>query len=522
MEEDMSTQNDVVKAKESVWKQLELKPELPGAFGPAHLADDPKAPLFRSSSPIDQSEIALIVSASAAQYDQVVSHAQKTAQWWRTVPAPRRGELVRQIGLVLREQQDALGTLITLEMGKILAEGRGEVQEAIDIADFAVGLSRQLYGNTMHSERPGHRMYEQWHPLGVVGVITAFNFPMAVWAWNAMLAVVCGNAVVWKPSELTPVCAIALNSLCRSVAKRFDPQAEGLFSLVVGSSSEFGKKIAADTRIPLVSATGSCAMGRSVGVAVADRLGKSLLELGGNNAVIVAEDADMKLVVRSTLFGAVGTAGQRCTTTRRVLIHSSRKQEFLAQMKAAYEQIRIGNPLDPQTLLGPLIHERSVQSYLAAIKQAKVQGGSVVYGGRVLSDLGPLCVQPSLIDMPAQSSIVREETFAPLLYVMSYNTIEEALVLHNDVPQGLSSALFTQSLRTAERFLGAGGSDCGIANINLGTSGAEIGGAFGGEKDTGGGRESGSDSWRAYMRRQTNTINFSNELPLAQGIQFDI
>jgi aldehyde dehydrogenase (NAD+) len=429
--------------------------------------------------------------------------------------------LVRDIAEALRNKKAELGRLVTLESGKILAEGEGEIQEAIDIADFAVGLSRQLYGLSMHSERPQHRMYEQWHPLGVVGVITAFNFPAAVWAWNSLLAVVCGNSVLWKPSEHTPLVAIAMHKICAEVAAAHGHP--GLFGLVVGDGPELGKKIAADERIPLVSATGSCRMGKSVAEVVGRRLGKSLLELGGNNAIIVLDDADMDLVVRSTLFGAVGTAGQRCTSTRRVLIHKSVEAQFVERMLKAYASVRIGNPLESGVLMGPLINQQAVRGYFEAIEQAKRQGGQILCGAKLAtSQLSSLYVEPTLVRANSSMPIVSEETFAPILYIIPVENLADAIAQNNSVRQGLSSAIFTRNLQCAERFLGAEGSDCGIANVNLGTSGAEIGGAFGGEKETGGGRESGSDSWRAYMRRQTNTINYGNELPLAQGIRFDV
>jgi aldehyde dehydrogenase (NAD+) len=404
-------------------------------------------------------------------------------------------------------------------MGKILTEGEGEVQEAIDIADFAVGLSRQLYGKTMHSERRNHRMYEQWHPLGVIGVVTAFNFPAAVWAWNSMIAAVCGDTVVWKPSELTPLTAVAINSICRSVANEVG--FEGIFSLVVGDGPSLGKRIAGDRRIPCVSATGSCRMGRDVAKTVGDRLGRCILELGGNNAVIVMDDADMDIVMPGVLFGAVGTAGQRCTTVRRALVHENMYETFVTKMTGAYKQIKIGNPLEKGVLMGPLVSQAAVDAYKAAIARVSQEGGEVLYGGKVVLGLAsPLYVEPTIVKAHAGMQLVKEETFAPILFVVPFKSVEEAIALNNDVPQGLSSAIFTRNLKVAERFLSAAGSDCGIANVNIGTSGAEIGGAFGGEKDTGGGRESGSDSWKQYMRRQTSTINFGDDAPLAQGVQF--
>lgn len=474
-----------------------------------------------SYSPIDGAALAQVVVTTEQEYDQVVKDSQETFREWRMVPAPQRGLIVREMGEEMRAKKRELGALISLECGKILAEGEGEVQEAIDIADFAVGLSRQLYGKTMHSERARHRMYEQWHPLGPVGVITAFNFPMAVWAWNAMLAAVCGDTVIWKPSELTPLCALALNRICREVAERHGFPA--LFSVVVGDGPQLGQRLAADRRIPLISATGSCRMGRAVAETVGKRLGKSILELGGNNAVIVLDDADIDMAVRSTLFGAVGTAGQRCTSTRRILIQRGVAKEFTDRLAAAYRQVKIGNPLEEGVLMGPLIHEGAVESYRHALEQIRAQGGEVVCGGRVLEGKpSNLYVEPCIVRARHDMPIVREETFAPILYIIEVDDLEQAIAYNNEVPQGLSSAIFTRSVQHAEQFLAAIGSDCGIANVNIGTSGAEIGGAFGGEKDTGGGRESGSDSWKQYMRRQTNTINWSNDLPLAQGIKFDV
>lgn len=505
---------------ESVLKELGLSNQLLGSYGvrPYEPASEKRVQSF---SPIDGKLIASVSVTSEEQYENILTEAQETFLEWRKVPAPERGQVVREIGDALREYKNALGELVTIEMGKILAEGKGEVQEAIDIADFAVGLSRQLYGRTMHSERPLHRMYEQWHPLGVVGVITAFNFPAAVWAWNAMVAAVCGDVILWKPSEYVPVTAVALTEICRKVAEKHG--FPGLFSLVVDDGPDLGKAISADVRIPLISATGSCRMGRSVAEVVGARLGRSLLELGGNNAIIVLDDADLDLVVPSVLFGAVGTAGQRCTSTRRILIHRDKQDEFLKRLKAAYEQVPIGNPLESNTLMGPLIHENAVKAYEAAVAAVPAQGGEVVFGGQVLSGYdSSLYVQPTIVKAHREMELVQEETFAPILYVIGVESYEEAIEIHNEVSQGLSSAIFTNSLREAERFLSYAGSDCGIANVNIGTSGAEIGGAFGGEKDTGGGRESGSDSWKQYMRRQTNTINYSTDLPLAQGIQFGV
>lgn len=472
-----------------------------------------------SRSPIDLSELGRVTVSDNSQYAQVVEQSGATFLAWRMVPAPKRGELVREIAQELRSNKEALGRLITLECGKILSEGLGEVQEAIDIADFAVGLSRQLYGSSMHSERPLHRMYEQWHPLGPVGVITAFNFPMAVWAWNAMIAAVCGNTVIWKPSQLTPLCAVALNRICRKVAKRHGFPA--LFALVTDSSAEIGKAIADDVRIPLVSATGSCSMGRSVGERVASRFGRSILELGGNNAIIVLDDCDLDLATRAILFGSVGTAGQRCTSTRRVLVQSGIAETLIERLIAGYKQIKIGDPFQPGTLMGPLISEAAVKTFSAGVARIEEEGGKILYGGSKLDGMpSPLYVQPTLARSRREMTIVKEEIFAPILHLITVRDLSEAIEANNEVPQGLSSAIFTDSVRSAERFLSHLGSDCGIANVNIGTSGAEIGGAFGGEKATGGGREAGSDSWKAYMRRQTNTINWSPDLPLAQGISF--
>jgi len=479
---------------------------------------------LESLSPIDGNPLAAVRFANQADYERVIERARAAFMSWRSVPAPKRGEVVRQIGAELRQHKKALGALVTLEMGKIRAEGEGEVQEMIDICDFAVGLSRQLYGLSMHSERPGHRMYEQWHPLGIVGVISAFNFPVAVWAWNAALAWVCGDSVVWKPSEKTPLTAIACTRIAARVFERngYDP---ALASLVIGTGSQIGELLAADRRVPLVSATGSCRMGRRVGAVVAERLGRSLLELGGNNAIIVAPSADLELAVRAILFGAVGTAGQRCTSTRRIIAHQSIYEELKARLSSAYQQVKIGDPLDSQTLMGPLIDLPALDSMQAALRSLEEQGGRIVWGGRPLDPesgvpQGGAYVEPCLAEATPDTPIVREETFAPILYLLQYETLEQAIAMQNSVPQGLSSAIFTTDLLEAERFLAASGSDCGIANVNIGTSGAEIGGAFGGEKETGGGRESGSDAWKAYMRRQTNTINYSGELPLAQGIEF--
>ena len=482
---------------------------------------DPAGEWMETVSPGDGSVIARVKQASEADYEHVVDTAVKTFDAWRRLPAPQRGELIRQMGQLLRDHKTALGKLVALEMGKIQAEGEGEVQEMIDIADFALGLSRQQYGLTIKSERPQHRLTEQWHPLGPVGIITAFNFPVAVWAWNAMVASVCGDVTIWKPSPKVPLTAVAVHKLMQRVLG--DAGWEGVMSLVVGPNDPIGERLIRDTRIPLISATGSVRMGRYVGQVVAGRLGRSILELGGNNGMIITEDADMDLATRAIVFGAVGTAGQRCTSTRRLLVHKSIAPELIDRLVKAYAQVRIGDPLAPGTLMGPLIDQHAVATMMQALETIKAQGGEILYGGQRLegSDYpGGRYVTPTLVKATPEMDIVREETFAPILYVMEYESLDDAIRRHNDVPQGLSSAMFTNSLRSAERFLSEIGSDTGIANINIGTSGAEIGGAFGGEKDTGGGRESGSDAWKAYMRRQTQTINWSTEMPLAQGIQF--
>ena len=437
---------------------------------------------------------------------------------WRELPAPKRGEVVRDLGEALRELKEPLGDLVSLEMGKIRAEGHGEVQEMIDICDFATGLSRQLYGLTIASERPGHRMMEQWHPLGPIGVISAFNFPVAVWSWNAALAAVCGDTVIWKPAEPSPLTAIAVQHIANRVMA--DHGLTGIFTLAAGTGSIVGEAMLHDARLPLVSFTGSTAIGRHVASAVAGRFGRTILELGGNNAIIVAEDANLEMAVRAIVFGAVGTAGQRCTSTRRIIAHTSILPALTERLLKVYTQVRIGDPLASGTLMGPLVTAKAVTDMEAAIAQAKTEGGTVLCGGGRRSDLGPQFVEPTIIRMPAQSAIVRQETFAPILYLLEYERFEDAMTMHNDVPQGLSSAVFTESMRRAEEFVSPRGSDCGIANVNIGTSGAEIGGAFGGEKETGGGRESGSDAWKGYMRRQTNTVNWSTALPLAQGITF--
>jgi len=504
---------------QSLLHKLGLAAVNPGACtGPGAWITDPAGSRLTSYNPGTGEAIAEVAQATGATYDVVVAAAQAAFETWRMLPAPRRGLVVRELGEALREAREPLGELVALEMGKIRAEGVGEVQEMIDICDFAVGLSRQLYGLSMHSERPGHRMYEQWHPLGVIGIISSFNFPVAVWSWNAAIAAACGDTMVWKPSSITPLCAVAVQHICNRVMA--DHGLAGVFTLCMGESLEVGERMIQDPRLPLVSFTGSTRVGRHVAETVARRLGRTILELGGNNAIIVAPDADLDLAVRGILFGAVGTAGQRCTTTRRLIAHASVVDALVERLVHAYGQVRIGDPLAPGTLMGPLVTASAVDDMMAAIAAAQAQGGRLVYGGGRRAELGAQYVEPAIIRMPVQSPMVCEETFAPILYVMGYETVEEAIRIHNDVPQGLSSAIFTTNLLTAEQFLSAAGSDCGIANVNIGTSGAEIGGAFGGEKDTGGGRESGSDSWKAYMRRQTNTINWSKDMPLAQGIEF--
>lgn len=479
--------------------------------------------LLSSFSPVDGLLIAKTYLSDDNGFETVVRKADEAFLEWRNWTAPRRGEVVRQIGNKLREYKASLGKLVSYEMGKSLQEGMGEVQEMIDICDFAVGLSRQLYGLTTQSERPGHRMYEQWHPLGVTGIISAFNFPVAVWSWNAMIALVCGNTCIWKPSEKVPLCAIACQNIISEVLMK-NGVPEGVLCLLIGDRS-VGEKMANDPRIPLISATGSTRMGKSVASAVATRLGKTILELGGNNAIIVSKDADLDMAVIASVFGAVGTAGQRCTTTRRLIIHESVYEKFKSKLVGAYNQLKIGNPLDEKNHVGPLIDTEAVDQYSRAIIECKLQGGHFVVDGGILEgeEFKSGCyVKPCVAEVLPEFAIVHQETFAPILYIMKYRNIEEAIAIQNSVPQGLSSSIMTLNLREAERFLSASGSDCGIANVNIGTSGAEIGGAFGGEKETGGGRESGSDAWRNYMRRQTNTINWSDNLPLAQGIVFNI
>tara|TARA_Y100000766_G_C18907232_1_gene606462 strand:+ start:540 stop:2078 length:1539 start_codon:yes stop_codon:yes gene_type:complete len=474
-------------------------------------------------SPVDGKKIASVIETSSKSYEEVVATAQKSFLKWRNLPAPARGEIVRQIGNELRKSKNALGSLVSYEMGKSYQEGLGEVQEMIDICDFSVGLSRQLYGLTMHSERPNHRMYEQWHPLGIVGIISAFNFPVAVWSWNAMIALVCGNVCIWKPSEKTPLSAVATHNIILKILKKNN--AHGVLNLVTDCDKKIlGKKIASDKRISLVSATGSTRMGKSVAKTVGERLGKSLLELGGNNAMIISQHANLDIAIRGAVFGAVGTAGQRCTTTRRLIIHDSIYEKFKDLLVKAYKQIKIGNPLDENNHMGPLIDKEAVKMYENALKEILKEGGEPVVEGKVLNGIGyesGCYVSPAIYSVKNNYKIVQSETFAPILYLIKYKKLSDAILIQNDVPQGLSSSLMTTKISEAEEFLSSSGSDCGIANVNIGTSGAEIGGAFGGEKETGGGRESGSDSWKAYMRRQTNTINYSDDLPLAQGIKFD-
>ncbi|MCB0612088.1 MAG: aldehyde dehydrogenase family protein [Phaeodactylibacter sp.] len=478
---------------------------------------------LQSFSPVDGTLIGSVSKTTREEYDHVIGKAQEAFKVWRTLPAPQRGEIVRQYGNELRKHKDALGRLVSYEMGKSLQEGWGEVQEMIDICDFAVGLSRQLYGLTMHSERPNHRMYEQWHPLGIVGIISAFNFPVAVWSWNAMIAMVCGDVTVWKASEKTPLCSVACQNILQEVLKANEVP-EGV-SCIINGDYQVGEYMTHDSRVPLVSATGSIRMGKIVGTALAARLGRALLELGGNNAIIVTPSADLDLVLTGALFGAVGTAGQRCTSTRRLIIHESIYDEVKNKLAKAYGQLRIGNPLDQNIHVGPLIDRDAVKNYLDAIEKAKKEGGKFAVEGGVLKGEGyesGCYVRPCIAEVQHDFEIVHHETFAPILYLIKYKDLDEAIAYHNEVPQGLSSAIMTTNLRESERFLSCAGSDCGIANVNIGTSGAEIGGAFGGEKETGGGRESGSDAWKAYMRRQTNTINYSTDLPLAQGIKFDL
>jgi len=499
-----------------ILERLHVEPLNSGACYGDWIAD-PSGGELDSFNPATGELLAKVQMAGPDDYESVVAHAREAFLDWRMIPAPKRGEIVREIANELREHKADLGALVTLEMGKIAAEGQGEVQEMIDIADFAVGLSRQLYGLTMHSERPGHRMYEQWHPLGVIGVISAFNFPVAVWSWNAMIAAVCGDCVLWRPSSETPLTAIAVQKICNRVTDRHG--LKGVFNLVIGPSRPIGETLIHDRRIPLISFTGSTEVGRHVSEVVAERLGRSILELGGNNGIIVMNDANTDLAIRAILFGAVGTAGQRCTTTRRIFLQRGIAPRIVDALVQAYKQVRIGDPLEPETLMGPLINRRAVDDMMEGLERIRGQGGEIISGGGRITGC---FVEPTLVRARPEMPILKEEIFAPILYILEFDQLDEAIHWHNDVPQGLSSAMFTTNLISAETFLSHRGSDCGIANINIGTSGAEIGGAFGGEKDTGGGRESGSDAWKAYMRRQTNTINWSAQLPLAQGIEFDV
>ncbi|MGH8717681.1 MAG: L-piperidine-6-carboxylate dehydrogenase [Burkholderiales bacterium] len=493
---------------------LDLKPHNPAAYANSWRSGQGE---LASVNPATGEVIATSGKAAAEDYEQVVQNAREAFASWRLTPAPKRGELVRRFADLLRANKEALGTLISIETGKIKQEGLGEVQEMIDIADFAVGQSRMLYGSTMHSERPLHRMYEQWHPLGLVGVITAFNFPVAVWAWNAFIAAVCGNVIVWKPSPKTPLCAIAVQYLANEAMR--ESGAPGVFSLFITDSDQLAEQFVADDRVALISFTGSSAVGKNVASIAAARMKRCLLECSGNNAIIVDETADLELATRAIVFGAAGTAGQRCTSTRRLIVHDQRGAELKERLIRAYGQLKIGNPLDSETLMGPLIDRAAVARFVQTISEIRAQGGDIVYGGNALKRAG-FFVEPTLARAENDWPVVQRETFAPILYLITCADLDEAIAINNAVPQGLSSALFTNSLKNAERFLSAVGSDCGIANVNIGTSGAEIGGAFGGEKETGGGREAGSDSWKAYMRRQTNTINWGDELPLAQGIKF--
>jgi L-aminoadipate-semialdehyde dehydrogenase len=522
---------DKTMTKDEILAALGIDDTNSGGFAGSWVGSGPDLDVY---SPIDGSRLATVQQVTEAEYDTIVDQAKAAFLDWRKVPAPRRGEIVRQIGNRLREKKEALGALVTLEMGKIRAEGEGEVQEMIDICDFATGLSRQLYGLTMQSERPDHHMREQWHPLGVVGVISAFNFPVAVWSWNAALAAVCGDVTVWKPASGTPLTAIAVTKIAAEVCAENDVD-PAIFSLVVGKGSTVGDRLLHDKRIPLVSATGSCGVGRRVAEVVGKRLARTILELGGNNAIVVTPSANLDLTLPAILFGAVGTGGQRCTSTRRIIVHRSVRDELVSRLVRAYEHVRIGDPLDEDTLMGPLVNEQAVDDLLAARQAVQDAGGEILYGGeRLEGDAYPggLYVTPCIAAAENHYQIVQDETFAPILYIIDYGSadatpaeavseIEEALEIHNGVPQGLSSSIFTDNFREAEYFLSHRGSDCGIANVNIGTSGAEIGGAFGGEKETGGGRESGSDAWKSYMRRQTNTVNWSTDLPLAQGISFD-
>ncbi len=509
----------MIKKSKALLSELCIKDVNPGAcYGPDNWITDPRGSEIISYNPTTGEPIARVIEATPEAYERVIAEALDAFDRWRIVPAPKRGAVVRDLGNALRELKEPLGDLISLEMGKIQAEAQGEVQEMIDICEFAVGLSRQLYGLTMASERPAHRMMEQWHPLGAMGVITAFNFPVAVWSWNSAIATVCGDPVVWKPAVPASLCAIAVQHITNRVLA--DYELRGILNLIIGQGSSMGERMLKDNRLPLISFTGSTLVGRRVAEVVARRFGRTILELGGNNAIIVTEEANLDLATHAILFGAIGTAAQRCTSTRRIIVHKRIAENLINRLVQAYAQVRIGDPLDPATLMGPLITADAVDEMFKALEQAKADGGEVLCGAHRRPDLGPQFVEPTIVRMPAQTDIVKKETFAPILYILQYENLRDALTIHNEVSQGLSSAIFTESLRQAEEFLSARGSDCGIANVNIGTSGAEIGGAFGGEKETGGGRESGSDAWKAYMRRQTNTINWSADLPLAQGIRF--
>ena len=503
-----------------ILKNLGIKENNMGACaGPNDWNNTTSEGKIDSINPSTGKLIASVYQCSTDDYNNIIKKSSDAFREWRQVPAPERGQLVRKMGDALRDYKDNLGSLVSMEMGKIKAEGDGEVQEMIDIADFAVGQSRMLYGKTMHSERVRHRMYEQWHPLGIVGVISAFNFPVAVWSWNAFIAAICGNTTIWKPSSSTPLCAIAVQNICNEVLSQNN--VPNIFSTVIGRGSSVGEALINDSNVPMVSFTGSTKMGRHVSETISKRFGKTILELGGNNCIIVDETADLDMVVPAICFGAVGTAGQRCTSTRRVIVHKSIFDELKDRLINAYSQVKLGDPLSNDTLMGPLINDNAVSDYEDAIKKAKNSGGEIIFGGDIVNGDGYF-VQPTMIKAENEWDIVQEETFAPVLYLITYDKLDQAIEMHNHVPQGLSSSMFTLNIRHAEEFLSSTGSDCGIANINIGTSGAEIGGAFGGEKETGGGRESGSDSWKQYMRRQTNTINWSKELPLAQGIEFNI
>jgi aldehyde dehydrogenase (NAD+) len=496
---------------------LGIEDENPGAFAGQWLQTSGER--VESLNPATGETIAAVRFGTAEDYEKVAAVSVEAFREWQTWTAPKRGEIVRQLGDELRRHKEELGLLVSLEAGKVLSEGRGEVQEMIDMADLAVGMSRQLYGLSMHSERPKHRMYEQWHPLGVVGIITAFNFPVAVWAWNAMVAAICGDSMIWKPSHQTPLTAIATTRIAQRVLEAND--APPIFNMILGGRNGVGERLVADRRVPLISATGSTRMGKEVGKVIADRLGRALLELGGNNGIVVMDDADLDLALRAVLFAAVGTAGQRCTTTRRLFLQRGIASELKRKLANAYRSIPVGDPLEQGTLMGPLIDQAAVDNMMKALERVKAEGGKILYGGNKIDRPG-FYVEPTLVEAKKHMPITCEETFAPILYVFEFEDLDEAIQLHNDVPQGLSSAIFTLNMRSAERFLASTGSDCGIANVNIGTSGAEIGGAFGGEKETGGGREAGSDSWKAYMRRQTCTINWGTDLPLAQGVEFKV